>query len=71
MSKALNYLCENDDSDEDRNMCMKRGIIFKCPSGCPDFIDVRANMPEGLLKERERIMKAAGITDTFPLGEKP
>jgi hypothetical protein len=50
---------------------MKRGIIFKCPSGCPDFIDVRANMPEGLLKERERIMKAAGITDTFPLGEKP
>lgn len=66
---TLNYLCENDVSDEDCNKCIKHGIVFKCPSGCPDFIGVRANMPEGLLKERERIMKQAGMTDT--LGEKP
>lgn len=60
---TLNYLCENDVSDEDCYKCYKRGIIFGCPPNCPDFKDARAQMSPEMLAERDRLMKMLGVTD--------
>ena len=59
----LNYLCENDVSDEDCFKCIIHGIKFRCPDDCPDFKDVRSGMSEEMLAERERLMKILGRTD--------
>ncbi len=66
---TLNYLCKYDVSDEDCYKCVKHGIVFKCPSGCPDFADVRADMSKEMLEDRARLMKQLGRTDPFELGE--
>lgn len=68
---TLNYLCDNDISDDDCYKCFKHGYLFSCPSNCPDFKDVRIGMSESMLKERERIMEKLGTKDPFPCkGEK-
>lgn len=62
-----NYLCKHDVSDEDCYKCMKRGIMVGgCPAGCPDFEDVRDDMPDEMLAERERLMKIMGVEDAIP-----
>ena len=63
MSRTLNYLCENDISDDDCLRCLKHGIKFKCPENCPDFDDARKHMSPEMLKERERIMRILGLKD--------
>ena len=63
MSRTLNYLCENDISDEDCLRCLIHGIKFACPDDCPDFDDVRKHMSPEMLKERERIMRILGLKD--------
>lgn len=60
---TLNYLCENDISDEDCYKCLKHGITFICPDNCPDFEDVRKNMSPELLAERTRLMEMLGVKD--------
>ena len=35
----LNQFCIHDVSDEDCYKCMKYGIIWHCPSNCPEFED--------------------------------
>ena len=60
---TLNYLCENDCSDDDCYRCLKRGIIFGCPKDCPDFVDARSKMSPEMLAERERLMKILGVED--------
>ena len=50
MSK-LNYVCENNVSDDDCNKCLIYGIIFSCLPDCPDFKDSRAWKRPGLTKE--------------------
>lgn len=60
---TLNYLCENDMSDDDCYKCVKHGIVFRCPDGCHDFEDVRKKMTPEQLKEREELMKKMGIKD--------
>lgn len=66
---TLNYLCKNDVSDEDCYKCTKHGIVFRCPTGCPDFDDVRKEMPKEMLAERERLMKQLGVTDSIKFGD--
>lgn len=66
---TLNYLCKNDISEDDCYKCIKHGITFKCPSNCPDFADVRADMTEEQLKARQNLMELLGMSDPFKLGE--
>ena len=66
---TLNYLCKHDVSDEDCYKCIKHGIVFRCPDGCPDFADVRADMTQDQLAERKRLMDMLGRKDPFELGE--
>lgn len=61
--RTLNYLCENDVSDDDCFKCMIHGITFRCPKGCPDFKDVRDKMSPEVKAERERLMKIMGVQD--------
>ena len=63
MSRTLNYLCENDISDEDCLRCLINGIKFGCPEDCPDFKDVRKQMTPEMLEERERLMNILGVKD--------
>jgi len=60
---TLNYLCANDVSDEDCYKCIKRGIVFRCPKGCPDFEDVRESMSADALQERDHLMELLGVQD--------
>lgn len=60
---TLNYLCENDISDDDCNKCLKHGITFRCPTNCPDFRDVRKRMSPEMRAEREQLMTALGVKD--------
>ena len=60
---SLNYLCNNDISDEDCYRCSAHGITFRCPDGCPDFDDVRNSMSTELKKERDRLMEIMGVED--------
>ena len=61
------YLCKHYDADEDCARCFKRGILVGgCPSGCPDFADVRDDMSDEMLAERDRLMKLMGVEDTIP-----
>lgn len=66
---TLNYLCKHDISDEDCYKCIKKGIVLRCPSSCPDFEDVRADMSKAQLDERQKLMDVLGRTDPFELGE--
>ena len=59
----LNNLCKHDISDEDCYKCIKHGIVFGCPTDCPDFDDVRKDMSPELLKQREEMMKILGVKD--------
>lgn len=61
--RTLNYLCENDISDDDCLRCLVHGIKFRCPNDCPDFKDARKSMTPEMLKERERLMKIMGVKD--------
>lgn len=63
---GLNYLCNNDVSDEDCYKCMKYGIIFRCPDNCEHFDDRRKGMTKEQLEERAKLMKQLGIEDTLP-----
>lgn len=63
---TLNYLCRNDVSDDDCNKCIKHGIVFRCPAGCPDFDDVRKYMTKRTIEKREEIMKQYGLQDNNP-----
>ena len=60
---SLNYLCENDVSDEDCYKCSKHGIVFRCPDGCPDFNDIRKKMTLEEREERSILMKKLGWDD--------
>ena len=60
---TLNYLCENDISDEDCYKCSRHGIVFRCTAGCPDFKDVRKKMSAEQLRERNELMEKMGIKD--------
>ena len=60
---TLNYLCENDISDDDCYKCSKRGIVFRCPNNCPDFADARKGMSPEMLAERTRLMQILGVKD--------
>ena len=65
--RGIDYLCKHYDADEDCARCMKRGILVGgCVAGCPDFEDVRDDMPDELLAERERLMKIMGVEDAIP-----
>ena len=66
---TLNYLCKNDISDEDCYKCIEHGIVLRCPNGCPDFKDVRADMTKEELSERKKLLDMLGRTDPFELGE--
>lgn len=61
--QTLNYLCENDISDEDCYKCAKHGIVFGCPKDCPDFKDVRKNMSAEMLDMRGQLMMKLGVED--------
>lgn len=58
------YLCKHDLSDDDCYKCAIHGYMRKgeC-SLCPDFEDMRAEMPEDILALREKIMRENGLTD--------
>lgn len=60
---TLNYLCENDVSDDDCYKCVVHGILFGCPKDCPDFADARKRMTKEQLAERERLMAILGVKD--------
>ena len=60
---GLNYLCENDISDDDCLRCGVHGIMFSCPIDCPDFRDARKSMSPEILAERDRLMKVLGVED--------
>jgi hypothetical protein len=60
---GLNYLCENDISDDDCLQCGIHGIKFSCPDNCPDFRDVRESMTPEMLAERDRLIKIMGVKD--------
>lgn len=60
---TLNYLCENDVSDEDCYKCLIHGIQFSCPSNCPDFQDVRKRMSPEMLDLRQELMRRLGVED--------
>lgn len=59
----LNYLCDHDISEDDCNRCSIHGITYRCPEGCPDFKDVRKEMPPEVSKERNRLMEKFDIKD--------
>lgn len=61
--RGLNYLCENDISDDDCLRCLVHGIKFACPIDCPDFKDGRKNLTEEQLEERDRLMKVLSVKD--------
>lgn len=46
----LNTNCKYDVSDEDCYRCMKRGIVFSCPTLCEHFEDARER---AILKKKD------------------
>ena len=58
------YLCKHNISDEDCYKCGIHGLIFESECrGCPDFADMRNDMPPEIQALREKIMRENGLKD--------